>query len=191
MAIYLREVGYVRGPGVNPHWSVPYGLEDLQGLMKGAMLLIEELDRHIARRDRGERPLPYIIGIAQSAIIVTSYATEIAIKTLIAQTKPSQKPPKGHDLLCLFDQLDQNTQEKVQHTFITMTPLGQPNWINTNQNIRQTIVIGRENFVEWRYRSERRSASNGVPKGLINVAEAIRRVTLGLMMGSTRPEEEA
>ena len=178
---------YIGGPGENPHWSVPRGLEDLQGLIKGAMLLIEELDKHIARRDKGEGPLPYIIGIDQSAIMVTSYAAELAIKTLIAQTKSGQKPPKWHDLLCLFDKLDQDTQEKIQNTFISMTPLGQPNWINTNENIRKTIVIGRENFVEWRYRAEMKSVSNGIPKSLIIVAEAVRIVTFNLAI----PEEAA
>ena len=93
MAIYLRDVGYIGGHGANPHWSVTLGLEDLQGVMKGAMLLIEELDKHIASRDKGVRPLPDIIGIAMSAIMVTSYAAEIAIKTLIAQTKPMQNHP--------------------------------------------------------------------------------------------------
>ena len=184
MAIYLKDVGYIKGPGVNSHWSVPAGLEDLQGLMKGAMLLLEELDRHVVRRDKGERPLPYIIGLAQSAIMVTSYAAEIAFKTLIAQTNPIQKPPKWHDLLRLFDRLDLGTQAKVQNTFITMTPLGGPNWINTNEKIRQTIVIGRENFVEWRYRAEKKSVSNGIPKGLINVAEAVKIVTLNLVISA-------
>ena len=64
MPIYIRDVGYIRSPGVNPHWSVTLGLEDLQGIMKGSVLLIEELDRYIAQRDRGEHPLPDIIGIA-------------------------------------------------------------------------------------------------------------------------------
>ena len=191
MAIYIRDVGYIRSTGVNPHWSVTLGLEDLQGIMKGSMLLIEELDRHIARRDKGEGPLPDIIGIAISVTMLTSYAAEIAIKTLIAQTKPKQKPPKSHKLLDLFEQLDQDTQEKVQHTFNTMTPIGQPNWIGANRGIRQTIEIGNDNFVEWRYRAESRSVSDGVPKGLINVAEAVRRVTLGFMMGAPRLEEKA
>lgn len=181
---------YIRDSGVNLHWSVTRGLEDLQGIMKGAMLLIEELDRQLARRDRGARPLPDIIGIGVTATIVTSYATEIAIKTLIAQTKPREEPPKSHKLLYLFDQFDQDTQEKVQNTFITMTPIGQPNWINPNEHIRQTIAIGSENFVEWRYRAERNSLSNGIPKGLINVAQAVRIVTLELVMETARSTEE-
>lgn len=190
MPIYIRDVGYIRSPGVNPHWGVTLGLEDLQGIMKGSVLLIEELDRYIAQRDRGEHPLPDIIGIAISATMITSYAAEIAIKTLIAQTKPKQKPPKSHKLLYLFEQLDQDTQEKVQHTFSIMTPIGQPNWIGAHRNIRQTIDIGNANFIEWRYRAGSRSASNGVPKGLINVAEAVRIVTLGFIIGATGSEEE-
>lgn len=182
MRIYRRNTLHITDHGVNPHWSVPKGLEDLQGMMKGAILLIEELDKQLARRDKGEHPLPDIIGIAACATMVTSYVAEIAIKTLIAQTKPGQKPPKSHNLLYLFDQLDQDTQEKVQNTFITMTPLGQPNWINMNENIRQTIAIGSENFVEWRYRAEKKSVSNGIPKSLINVVEAVRRVTLRLVI---------
>ena len=182
MRIYRKNTLHITDHGVNSHWSVPKGLEDLQGLMKGAILLIEELDRQIVRRDKGERPLPEIIGIAACVTMVTSYATEIAIKTLIAQTKPEQKPPKSHKLLYLFDQLDQDAQEKVQNTFNTMTPIGQPNWIDANGSIRQMIEIGSANFVEWRYRPEKKSVSNGIPKGLINVAEAVRIVTLNLVV---------
>ena len=40
-------------------------------------------------------------GNAAAAILVTSYAVEIATKTLHAQTKPNEKPPNGHDLLYL------------------------------------------------------------------------------------------
>lgn len=47
-----------------------------------------------------------------AAILVTSYAVEIATKTLHAQTKPNEKPPNGHDLLYLFDELPQDAQAK-------------------------------------------------------------------------------
>jgi hypothetical protein len=181
MRSYLENTIHLPGPGVNPHWNVHKGLEDLQGITKGTMLLIEELDKQIVQRDKGEHPLPDIIGIAECATMVAAYAAEIAIKTLIAQTKPKQKPLASHDLLKLFDQLDQDMQEKVQNTFKTMTPIGQPNWINANENIRQTIDIGRNNFVDWRYRPENKDVRHGVPKALINVVVAVRKVTLDLV----------
>ena len=181
MKSYLGNTIHLSGPGVNPHWNVHTGLESLQGITKGVMLLIEELDNQIARRDKGEHPLPDIIGIAECATMVTAYAAEIAIKTLIAQTKPKQKPLESHDLLKLFDQLDQDIQKKVQNTFKTMTPIGEPNWRNANENIRQTIDIGRNNFVDWRYRAENKEVKNGVPKALINVVVAVRKVTLDLV----------
>ncbi len=78
-------------------------LESLQGITKGVMLLIEELDKQIVHRDKGEHSLPEIIRMAECATMVSAYAAEIAIKTLIAQTKPKQKPLRSHDLLKLFD----------------------------------------------------------------------------------------
>lgn len=182
MRSYLENMIHLPGPGVNPHWNVHKGLEDLQGITKGTMLLIEELDKQIVQRDKGKRPLPDLIGIAECATMVAAYAAEIAIKTLIAQTQPKQKPLASHDLLKLFDQLDQDMQEKVQNTFKTMTPIGQPNWINANKNLRQIIDIGRNNFVDWRYRAENKDIKNGVPKALINVVVTIRKVTLDLVL---------
>ena len=67
-----------------------------------------------------------------------------------------------------------------------MVPIGQPAWRNANGNLRQTIQIGCDNFVEWRYRAEKKSASNGIPKPLINVAEAARLVTLKLIAEPNR-----
>jgi hypothetical protein len=186
MAIYVRDLGYTDGPGVNPHWNVTMGLAELQGVMKGAILLLEEADRHIALRDRGVRPLPDIIGIVMSATMVTAYATEIALKTLIAQTKPTRKPPNSHNLLHLFDQLDHDTQDMVQNTYNVMAPIGQPDWRDSSGNLREIILAGCDNFLEWRYLAEKKSASDGIPKALINVTEAARLVTLKLIAEPNR-----
>ncbi len=67
-----------------------------------------------------------------------------------------------------------------------MTPIGKPNWINANENIRQIIDIGRNNFIDWRYnRVENKHVKHGVPKALINVVVAVRKVTLDIVGDAT------
>ena len=176
--IYLRDIGYIPNLGINPDWNVSIGLEDLQGLMEGALLLNEKLDKQLVSRDTGIRPLPNFIGIAICATTVTAYTVEIALKTLFALTKPKETPPHSHNLLFLYDQLEQSVQKELDNTYKTMQPIGQPFWRDTNSSIRQIISTGSDNFVGWRYHPEKKNLDNGIPKALINVAEAVRLVTL-------------
>ena len=177
---------HLSGKGVNPHWNVPRSLEMLQGLQRAGILLIEELDKHIGQRDSGRGQHPDMMGNATASILVTSYTVEIAIKALHAQTKPNEKPPNGHDLNCLFSALRQATQVEAEHMFKTMPPIGQSDWVGENPDIRGVIKTGRENFVDWRYLPEKQTINNGVPKGLINVSEALRRVCLQHALKSSR-----
>ena len=94
------------GQGVNPYWNVPQTLESLQGLQKSGLLLIKELDKHIAQRDAGGGIRPAAMGNVVATVLVTSYATEIALKTVHAQTVPDKKPPSGHNLAKLFARLE-------------------------------------------------------------------------------------
>ena len=162
---------------MNPHWNVHLSLELLQGLKRAGKLLIEELDKHIEQRDTGGGDHPDMKGNATAAILVTSYAVEIAIKTLHAQTKPNEKPPNGHHLLYLFDELPQPAQAKAIHMLKTMPPVGHSNWVGEHPDIREIIETGSANFTDWRYLPESQK-DKGIPKGLINAAEALRRVCL-------------
>ena len=150
----------------------------LQGLQRSGMLLIEELDKHVSQRDSGDGKHTDMMGNAAAAIIVTSYTVEMAIKTAHAQTHPNEMPPRGHDLLELFDALDQDTQLEAQHMLETVSPIGQSDWAGKNPDIRELIKTGRSNFTDWRYLSEKQGVGNGVPKALINVTQALRAVCL-------------
>ena len=100
------------GWGPNPHWGIHRSLGYLQGLQASGLLLIREMDAYL---DRGQRDHPMLLGVASSATILIAYSVEIAIKTLHAQTRLTEKPPQGHNLLVLFDALPQDAKGTLEH----------------------------------------------------------------------------
>ena len=168
---------HLAGQGPNPHWNVHRSLELLQGLESAGFLLLQELDTHLAKRDSGRGSHPEMLGTATAAILLTSYGVEIAIKTLHAQTNPNEPPPRGHDLLDLFDALDPDSKVIADRMLRTLPAIGQSDWVG-GQTIRESIKLGRWNFTDWRYMSERPGVGGGVPKVLINVMRALRTVCL-------------
>lgn len=172
---------HLTGQGPNPHWNVHRSLELLQGLESAGFLLLQELDTHLAQRDFGKGKHPEMLGTATAAILLTSYGVEIAIKTLLAQTNPNESPPRGHDLLALFDALDQETKVRADRMLRTVPAIGQSGWVG-GLNTRESLKSGSSNFTDWRYLSERPSVGGGVPKVLINVMRALRAVCLELAM---------
>ena len=175
---------HLRGQGVNPHWDVHRSLEAIQGFQKAALMLIKDMDRHIAQRDAGADNLSEMIGSAQAAVVITSLAAEYALKTLLAQTKPDKKPPKTHDLLKLFNELDSAPKLKAQKYLETLPVIGEQDWIGEQPDIRSILQMGRKNFTDWRYLAEATSVENGVPKPLINVVQALRKVCLDLILSN-------
>ena len=171
----------LRGQGVNSHWNVHQALELLQGLQRSGLLLIEELDKHIAQRDAGRGIHAEMKGNATAAVFITSCTVELALKTAYAQTHPTQKPPKGHDLAGLFDALDQTCQRQAQKYLETLPVLGEQKWIGEQPDMRSILETGRSNFTDWRYMVEQPSVGGGVPKGLINVVQALRKVCRDLV----------
>ena len=169
---------HLEGPGVNPHWNIHRSLEMLQGLQETALLLIEKMDNHIAQRDSGGGKHPDMIGNATAVIILTSYTSEISIKTLHAQIKPAHAPPRGHYLLDLYDAFDHDTKLEAQHMLETLPPIGTTAWIGHNPNMRELIKQGNSNFSDWRYLPEKSSMGGGVPKVLINVTNVFRELCL-------------
>ena len=163
------------GSGPNAHWHVPLALETLQGLQSSCLLLVHELDKHLQQRDSGGGKHPEAIGTAVAATVMVAYAVEVAIKTLIAQSRPGEPPPFGHDLLTLFDTLDETAQAAVGAALKDMVPVGEAAWIGENPDARSILKAGRKNFVDWRYLPEA-GASGGVPKALINVLYAVQQV---------------
>ncbi len=177
---------HLEGDGVNTHWNVHRSLEMLQGLQNSAMLLIRELDDHVEQRDRGGGKHPNMIGNAVAAIVLTSYAAEIALKSLHAQTKPDEPPPRGHYLLELYDQLDPETKLEAQDLIRKLKPIGSPQWIGEATDIRSLIEQGNTNFSDWRYLPERPRMTSGVPKVLVNIVQVIQHLCLQQALGSLR-----
>ena len=172
MAVHLP------GAGPNAEWNVHRSLELLQGLQGAAMDLIDTMDKHISLRDSKGESHPNMLGNAIAAIVLTAYAAEIALKTLHAQLKPTEKPPHGHELLDLYDQLDSATKREAQETLVGLQPLGGSDWIGENPELRALIKQGSANFTEWRYVPERENADGGVPKALVNVVHVMRTLCL-------------
>ena len=169
---------HLTGGGVNAHWNVHRALEILQGLQNSAMLLIRELDDHVKQRDGGGGKHPNMMGNAVAVVVLTSYAAEIALKTVHAQTKPNEPPPRGHDLLELYDQLDSAIRVEAQELISKATPMGSPQWIGEAPEIRSLIKQGNANFSDWRYLPERPNVTNGVPKVLVNVVQVMQTLCL-------------
>lgn len=119
-----------------------------------------------------------MMGTAAAATVLVSYGVEIAIKTLHAQTRPNKMPPQGHNLLTLFDSLDRDVREKAAYMLKTLPAIGGSDWVGEVPNIRGIIEIGAKNFTDWRYLPERQGVGGGVPKGLINVMQALRAACL-------------
>ena len=169
---------HLTGDGVNPHWNVHRSLEMLQGLQNSAMLLIRELDDHVNQRDTGRGKHPNMMGNAVAAIVLTSYAAEIALKTLHAQTKPSVPPPRGHYLLELYDDLPPETKAQAQELIRKLKPMGAPQWVGETPDIRALIKQGNSNFSDWRYLPEKTQMTSGVPKVLVNIVQVIQHLCL-------------
>ena len=119
-----------------------------------------------------------MIGTAAAVTVLVSYGVEIAIKTLHARTRPNKAPPAGHNLLTLFDALDRDVREHAACMLRTLPAVGGSDWVGKDPDIRRIIEIGARNFTDWRYLPERPGVGGGVPKGLINVIQALRGVCL-------------
>ena len=173
----------LKGDGINAHWNIPRSLEMLQGLQNSAMLLIRELDDHVEHRDSGGGKHPNMMGNAVAVIVLTSYAAEIAFKTLHAQTKPNKPPPRGHFLLGLYDKLDPETKLEAQELIRKLKPLGSPRWLGETPDIRSLIKQGNTNFSDWRYLPEKPKMTGGVPKVLVNIVQVIQHLCLHRVLG--------
>lgn len=171
-------VVHLPGSGSNAKWDVHLSLELLQGIQAAAMDLIETMDEHISLRDSNGEKHPNMMGNAMAAVMLAAYAVEIGLKTLHAQLKPNEQPPRGHDLLDLYDELDCATKREAQETLNGLQPLGGYDWIGENPELRALIKQGSANFTQWRYLPERGSTDGGIPKVLVNVVQVLRALCL-------------
>ena len=175
----------LEGNGANRYWNVHRSLEMLQGLQSAAMQLIREMDNHVVQRDSGSGKHPCMIGNAVAATVLSSYAAEIALKTLHAQIRPNEAPPRGHYLLELYDELDPAIKAEAQQLLCESPPMGRQEWIGANPQIRDLIEQGNSNFSDWRYLPEKASVGGGVPKVLVNVVKVMQKLCLKYVLGSS------
>ena len=129
----------LEGSGINPHWNIHRSLEMLQGLQTAALRLIQDLDKHIAQRDSGGGKHPEMMGNAVAAVVLTSYSTEIVLKTLHAQVNPHKRPPQGHYLLDLYDKLDPHSKSRAQELLDRLPPIGTLEWIGQSPDLRELV----------------------------------------------------
>jgi len=136
------------------------------------------MDNHIDQCDHGKGKHPDMIGNAVAATVLAAYTAEIALKTLHAQTKPGERPPKGHCLLGLYDKLGCDVKIKAQEMLSSLPLVGDPNWIEENPDIRELIKQGNSNFLDWKYPPEKDSMEDGVPKVMVNVVQVMHELCL-------------
>ena len=83
---------YLLGPSANPFWNVPRALKSLCGEIEAAQILIRAWEPLLNHRIAGNNEALTEVGIATTCVVTTSLVAERAIKTLIAQAKPQEKP---------------------------------------------------------------------------------------------------
>ena len=156
-------------------------MKSLCGEIEAARILIQAHDPLLDHRLAGFGEITTELGIATISVVTTSFIAERAIKTLIAQTKPHEKPWSrsdaidGHNLSGLFCQrLDAVDREAVQHQLQTL-PVFWKHYADTS-TVEEILEIASSNFVDWRYAMEPKGATGGVPKPLLKVAVAFTLV---------------
>ena len=89
--------------------------------------------------------------------ILLSLAVEIALKALLCQEQ-KKEPPRTHDLLELFQHLEQGTQESLQAHMpgLTMLPVGLPEGaLYPHESLPELLWAHRDAHTHWRYMHEK------------------------------------
>lgn len=163
---------YLGGPSRNPHWHIPRALHSLCGEIEAADILIHAHEPLLQHRVGGHKEATTELGIATACVVMTSLIAERAIKTLIAQTRPQDSPPRGHSLSELFGRhLPHAIQDEVQRTFESL-PSFWPHYLETS-TVQGVLRTTTSNFVDWRYTMEPKSVTGGLPMPLLKVAVAV------------------
>ena len=173
---------YLGGPSVNPHWNVPRALHSLEGEIEAARKVIEVWEPFLQHRLAGNKEHPYELGIATTAVILTSIVAERAIKSLIAQTQPGVKPwqlpglkpREHHELSKLFGKLQPEQQRECQTQFQQLPTFWLEDW--DGDEIEDVFGIANSSFVDWRYTMEPKATTGGIPKGVLKAAVAVKLV---------------
>lgn len=132
------------------------GWWDTDGMIRHAKAL-QEVAKHVApRQDDDLDPREDLfLGKLLAQPVLLALATEIALKALRCRERKGP-PDYGHDLVELFDTLNEDTQDRLQvrlpeHPF----PRG-ANWARFSGDpfgggMRTVLEFHRDTFKEWRY----------------------------------------
>ncbi|MDE0158829.1 MAG: hypothetical protein OXI02_04860 [Candidatus Dadabacteria bacterium] len=127
-----------------------FGMQRAKSMLFLARELKETTD--IKKQD----PLLYEGRIVTTPALFT-LATELALKALYCQETKSNKAEATHDLIKLFEQLEENTQEELEATFeeLGRNTRGrlEAEWPKPPSKIRYVLHESRRTFVSWRYPS--------------------------------------
>ena len=174
---------HLGGPSANPFWNVPLALHSLCGEIEAVQILIRA---HLSLQNlrlAENKEATYELGMATMCVVTTSLIAERAIKTLVAQTKPQEKPwsPKlsaqfqGHELSALFrERLNSVDQEAVRNQLETL-PIFWNHYAET-RTVEDILEVANDNFVDWRYAMEPGGATGGLSKPVLKVAFAFTLV---------------
>ena len=176
-----RKTLLLGGPSINPHWNVPRALHIVEGEIVSSITVtvIDAMEPHLKSRISGKGQHVHELGMAVSAILITSHAAEIALKSLLAQTIPNENSRDfggrtGHNLSDLFANLHTEVKSEVEAQFYEM-PKEWENYAGKEygQSAEEVFRIANGTFVDWRYAMQD-GASGGIPKGVLKAAAAVR-----------------
>ena len=177
---------YLGGPSANRFWNVPLALKSLCGEIEAAQILIQAHEPLLRRRLAGSNEALTELGMATMCVVATSLIAERAIKTLIAQVSPKEKPwsrkngGDGHDLTGLFRQGLNSVDQAAVQDRLEALPSFWGQYAETS-SVEDILEIASSSFLDWRYAMEPGGASGGVPKPLLKVSVALTLVGIERM----------
>ena len=133
--------------------SINFSREEIVSSLRILEIWEPHLQRH-ASSGNGEHS--HELGMAVSAILITSHAAEMALKSLLAQTCPDENPRKfggstGHSLNDLFGNLPHESKLEVEGQFNGM-PIEWENYAGREygKSAEEVFRIADDTFVDWR-----------------------------------------
>ena len=85
-------------------------------------------------------------GCMLAAPILRALATELALKAIAIKTTGTYK--RGHDLLGLFDELDQSARDSIEQQDAALRH------VTTHGSVRSILASHKDDFAGWRYLGE-------------------------------------
>lgn len=91
--------------------------------------------------------------------MLLALSMELALKAWYVFDHDTPKAKRGHNLLKLFEELKQESQDKLHAEFRRSVAPLHPNLIHVDYGIRNVLAQHESAFVDWRYIHERKNVS--------------------------------